>query len=91
MLEAMASGVPLVTTRVGQAQEIVEHGTNGWLVDVERCGGARDRVICGSTSESYADRPRTAARATAEQYALERLDTAWEALLEGFADAHEHG
>ena len=30
----MASGIPLVTTRVGQAQEIVVHGTNGWMVDV---------------------------------------------------------
>jgi glycosyltransferase involved in cell wall biosynthesis len=30
----MASGVPLVTTRVGQATDLVRHGENGWIVDV---------------------------------------------------------
>ncbi|AHJ31307.1 glycosyltransferase [Nodularia spumigena CS-584] len=34
VLEAMASGVPLVSTRVGQAQDLIQHGVNGWLVDV---------------------------------------------------------
>ena len=32
VLESMASGVPLVTTRVGQAMDLVEHGRNGWMV-----------------------------------------------------------
>jgi glycosyltransferase involved in cell wall biosynthesis len=35
ILESMASGVPVITTRVGQAEELVRHGENGWLVDVE--------------------------------------------------------
>ena len=35
VLESMATGVPLVTTRVGQAADLVEHGVNGWMVDVE--------------------------------------------------------
>ena len=42
VLEAIATGVPLVTTRVGQAQELVDHGRNGLLVDVE------DPEVCGS-------------------------------------------
>ena len=41
VLEAMATGVPLVTTRVGQAQELVEDGRNGLLVDVDDPDGAR--------------------------------------------------
>ena len=32
VLESMASGVPLVTTRVGQAMDLVRHGENGWMV-----------------------------------------------------------
>ena len=51
----MAVGVPLVTTRVGQAADLVRHGENGWMVDAEdvdglvecvgaRCGGARGRA-----------------------------------------------
>jgi glycosyltransferase involved in cell wall biosynthesis len=33
VLESMASGVPLVTTRVGQAQDLVAHSRNGWMVE----------------------------------------------------------
>ena len=39
ILESMASGTPLVTTRVGQAMDIVKHGQNGWMVDVEDVDG----------------------------------------------------
>ena len=35
VLESMASGVPLVSTKVGQAMDLVRHGENGWIVDVE--------------------------------------------------------
>lgn len=84
VLEAMATGVPLVTTRVGQAQELVEDGANGWLVDVEdvealaACAAA---VHAGTVAAT-----RAAARATAEAHAYERLDGRWAALLEGFVD-----
>lgn len=37
--ESMASGVPLITTRVGQAMDVVRHGHNGWMVDVEDAEG----------------------------------------------------
>ena len=33
------AGVPLVTTRVGQATELVRHGENGWMVEVEDAEG----------------------------------------------------
>ena len=39
VLEAMASGVPLISTRVGQATDLVEHGANGFLVNVEDSEG----------------------------------------------------
>ena len=31
----MASGVPLITTRVGQAMDLVKHEENAFMVDVE--------------------------------------------------------
>ena len=34
VLESMASGVPIVATRVGQAPDIIESGKNGVLVDI---------------------------------------------------------
>jgi glycosyltransferase involved in cell wall biosynthesis len=39
ILESMASGTPLVTTRVGQAMDIVKNGENGFMVDVEDVEG----------------------------------------------------
>src|SRR5438477_12249270 len=38
VLESMASGVPVVSTRAGQAPELIEDGVNGRLVDVEDAG-----------------------------------------------------
>jgi glycosyltransferase involved in cell wall biosynthesis len=84
VLEAMASGVPLVSTRVGQAQEIVRHGENGWLVEVGdfdslaewalRVGGGVDPGVLA------------AGRETAERFALECFDSEWSALLDGFVE-----
>ena len=39
VLESMASGVPLISTRVGQAMDLVQHEANGWLVDVGDVAG----------------------------------------------------
>jgi glycosyltransferase involved in cell wall biosynthesis len=84
LLEAMASGVPLVTTRVGQAPELVEHGSNGWLVDVDDVESLADwtiRIRAGEVAHVA-----EAGRATAERNALEQLDPAWDALLSGFVE-----
>jgi len=35
ILEAMASGVPLISTKVGQAPDLVNHGQNGFLANIE--------------------------------------------------------
>lgn len=39
VLESMASGIPLVTTKVGLAPDVVEHGSNGMLAEVEDVSG----------------------------------------------------
>ena len=81
-LESMASGTPLVTTRVGQATELVEHGRTGWLVDVDDVDG-----LARWTIEIHEGRTRdvvSAARIAAERHALEHLDPLWDELLDGF-------
>lgn len=45
VLEAMASGVPVVTTRVGQAQELVEDGRNGLLTNVDHLAALAEAVL----------------------------------------------
>ena len=56
VLESMATGVPLVTTRVGQAADLVEHGVNGWMVDVEDVEALAGSVVhvAGASSDELA-------------------------------------
>jgi glycosyltransferase involved in cell wall biosynthesis len=83
-LESMASGVPFVSTRVGQAAELVRDGENGLLADVddvEALANAVDRVHRDAELRA---RLRTGGRVSAEAHAEERLDPLWSQLLEGF-------
>ena len=81
VLEAMAAGVPLVTTRVGQASDLVEQGRNGFLVDVEDAEEIADAVLRLRDDRAVAGAMTAEARATAERFAYELLDPAWEELL----------
>jgi glycosyltransferase involved in cell wall biosynthesis len=84
VLEAMAAGVPVVTTRVGQAPEVVDDGRNGLLADVDDVDGLVDAVRRIHEDTSLRASLRTAGRPTAEAYAEERLDPLWAELLDGF-------
>jgi glycosyltransferase involved in cell wall biosynthesis len=84
-LEAMASGVPFVSTRVGQAAELVRNGENGLLADVDDVDALTDAVERVHDDRELRARLRSAGRATAEAHAEERLDPLWDDLLDGFA------
>ncbi len=45
MLEAMACGCPVVSTRIGGAADVVEDGVNGFLVKVEDSKALADRLV----------------------------------------------
>ena len=86
MLEAMASGVPFVSTRVGQTAELVRDGENGLLADVDDVEALTDAVERVHDDEALRERLRAEGRATAEAHAEERLDPLWACLLEGFVE-----
>jgi glycosyltransferase involved in cell wall biosynthesis len=83
VLESMAAGVPLVSTRVGQASDIIVDGENGWLVDVEDVEALEERIVAVATGAASAGL-LTRARATAEKNAYERQRPKWRAFFEGF-------
>jgi glycosyltransferase involved in cell wall biosynthesis len=85
-LEAMASGVPFVSTRVGQAAELVRDGDNGLLADVDDVDALVTAVERVRDEADLRRRLRASGRATAEAHAEERLDARWAELLEGFVD-----
>jgi glycosyltransferase involved in cell wall biosynthesis len=82
--EATAAGVPLVTTRVGQAQELLTDGQDALLADVDDVDALADAVRRVYEDVILAGHLRAAGRATAERYSDERLDGRWAALLDGF-------
>ena len=82
ILEAMATGIPFVSTRAGQAPELVEDGVNGFLADV----GDADALAAGVLRVRDGAEFRAAGRRTAEETSHERLVPRWAALLEGFVE-----
>jgi glycosyltransferase involved in cell wall biosynthesis len=86
VLESMAAGSPLVTTRVGQAPDLVADGENGLLADVDDVEALVASVQRVHDDAALAERLRAAGRPTAEAYADERLDPLWARLLEGFVE-----
>jgi glycosyltransferase involved in cell wall biosynthesis len=85
VLESMATGVPLVTTRVGQAADLVRTGENGWLCEVEDAealAAAAAHVARASAAELG---PVVAAGLeTASACSWEALRPRWSALFHGF-------
>jgi glycosyltransferase involved in cell wall biosynthesis len=89
VLESMAAGVPLVTSRVGQAPDLVVDGENGILVDVEAADGLAQGLARIHGDAAFAAGLRAAGRETAVENSHERLAPRWEALLDGFAERED--
>jgi glycosyltransferase involved in cell wall biosynthesis len=88
ILESMASGVPLVTTRVGQAMDLVKHGENAWMAEVEDAEGLAVLALqvygLGASELSLVLKN---ARATAEANSYEAQTSLWEGFMKGFVES----
>src|SRR5690606_5639725 len=52
LVEALEAGLPCIATRVGIAEDVIEHGHNGFLVErnqVETLSTAMDAILSDST------------------------------------------
>lgn len=92
VLESMAIGVPLVTTRVGQAADLVRHGENGWMVEVEDVDGivAWARHVAEAPRDTLAQ-VLLAGHRTAEENSYGALRPRWRSLLEGLVTVPDAG
>src|SRR5262249_45386977 len=91
VLEAMASGVPVVSTRVGQAPEVLEHGRSGYLADVDALGALAEGGVRGPGDGPGAAAPAGGGGGVGGRSPPERRARRWEALLEGFAERRASG
>ena len=92
VLESMATEAPLVTTRVGQALDLVRHRENGWIVDVEDVDGLVEWTA--HVAEAPAGELAgvlEAGRITADANAYQALRPSWRELFRGFVAMPELG
>jgi len=82
VLESMASSVAVVSTRVGQAAEMIRDGENGWLVDVEDADALGERIALADRSTVAVGLETARANAYAAQEPL------WRSFFDGFV-AHD--
>jgi glycosyltransferase involved in cell wall biosynthesis len=88
VLESMAAGVPLVTTRVGQAMDLVQHGINGWMSPVEDVPHlAAGLLSVRDDNDAWVTRVMNA-RATAEANSYDRQSDLWRRFFAGFVNSH---
>jgi len=87
VLEAMASGVPVVTTRVGQAMDLVRHGENAWLVEVEDAEGLAHWLAHVAGRPSDLPPVVAAGLETAAANTYEAHLPLWRAFFDGFVEA----
>lgn len=81
VFEAMACGVPIVSTRVGQAADLIAHAQNGWLADVEDVAALAHWT---ETALSGAAPQVEAAFATVSAHTYIAQAPLWAALFGGF-------
>lgn len=88
VLESMASGVPLVTTHVGQAMDLVKHGENAWMTNVEDAEALASFALQVYCSDNEALMPiLKAGRATAEANSYESQTPLWAEFMKGFVES----
>lgn len=84
VLEAMASGVPLVSTRVGQATDLVNHRENGWLANVEDSDELASWIRHVYEHVSSLESEKREGRRTAENNSYTALHGSWREFMTGF-------
>ena len=78
VLEALASGLPVVSTRVGFAPDLIVDGENGFLVERDAAAiGARLAELDGQSLDAWRDR----ARRTAQQHSWREVAARYLALV----------
>lgn len=82
LLEAMSTGLPVVTTRVGGNPEVVEDGRTGLLVPTEASAELADAILRLARDSGLARQMGLAGRARVEaQFDIRGAVSAYEALL----------
>jgi glycosyltransferase involved in cell wall biosynthesis len=86
VLESFASGVPLVTTRVGQAIDMVNHEENGWIVDIDDYEGLAYWSKYALENKNNIGNILLNARNLAEDNCYKSQLSLWHYFMQGYVD-----
>ena len=75
LLEALAAGLPVVTTAVGGTTELIKNGENGLLLSYNDETGLLETLKILFQNQSLVTRLKVAGRQTAAHFSLERMVT----------------
>ena len=90
LLEAMASGMACIATRVSGSEDLIQHGENGLLVESENYEEMARALVTLLEDTALAQKYGTAARATVEQsYTLEHVLNMYTAIYERLTPAQK--
>lgn len=83
LLEAMASGLPIVATDVSGSQEIIKNGITGMLVPPKSSQSLADAIIQMLDHPEQADEMAKNARLLAQQFTIEKSTQRYSQIYEG--------
>lgn len=90
LLEAMASGMACIATRVSGSEDLIQHGENGLLVESENYEEMARALVTLLEDTALAQKYGAAARATVEQsYTLEHVLNMYTAIYERLTPAQK--
>lgn len=86
MIQAMLSGLPIVASHVGEAEDLVKNGINGFLVPDWTAASFAGPIIQLLEDVGTLAAFAKAARLSAEKYDVHSLARRWDEILIGLAD-----
>lgn len=86
LLEAMATGVPVITTRVGQAIDLARSRENAWVVESEDVDGLVEGVLQMLGDSMLCQQVVARARGTAEANSNFAQRVAWADFFNGYVE-----
>jgi glycosyltransferase involved in cell wall biosynthesis len=87
VLEAMAAGTPVVTTRVGSLPDVIHEGENGFLAQPGDVAKMAEDIVGLLAEPDTAYRIAAAARQTAQQFSIEKVWPKYQEILTRAAQA----
>ena len=91
ILESMASRVPIISTRVGQADDIIANSINGWVCEKENFSEIAEKCAQAILNKNLRESITQRGLITASQHTYQMQSSAWSDLLQNLVSNTSRG